>query len=698
VPPLSFAIYVNREDTNVEHVYLFPAERYAEPRTRRVGYRIWRKRSDFRVTDGSLALNEGNILYETLTLKSFSYPPAGSPPEPSIDRNPYNSVALPKGGPWLEEPNSDSGKHHGHQCWHPDLLHGHIDLIITARSPVFVPTWTPQESKEMPKPKQLDFYKLHRWEGEARIPQYAIAGASLKGALRSMVEALANDRFGILDNPKHRNLPIYERMIPYRRRVYRVGNASLVNRQWQVEEINFNEDARLGVSDYPSDLLGQLARHRRKRRVTSITTPKIFVIPDCVVSRYRSNLDHPHYQTHLDNWKKQWSKQVRDGTFDRTKCKPNYDPSLNSKNTVDELLDLRMPSSSPASPIRIFFTIDPATNLIDSFGRNVNYLWPSLWTIQDLAGDWFPPLPGDNKMGLGKRLGLAERMFGFVSDHDKNGSSPFRGKLKFEPLRAQPEVTPVPIELAPLTSPQSRAKSRPLYLSGRSDGLSASYSDKEKPELRGRKFYWKQRFNNGEIWDFHKRNAAHAADQCPPTLNVLPAGTKFTTRIHFENLSQPELGVLLYALLGPEPVAKADREFQSGDHCIHLGKAKPRGLGVCSVEAKLIWFRPAEEYASLKTRPPRCVATEDDIKLARRAFANWCEQRAQACGDTKAFESLHHIADFLKLHTYPTDNSVRYYPVNWSQYTWLPKPNRNPDEPLYGQRPDAMKPAREVKP
>jgi CRISPR-associated protein (TIGR03986 family) len=455
--------------------------------------------------------------------------------------------------------------------------------------------------------------------------------------------------------------------------------------------------------DYPSNLLVQPARHTK---CTEANQLKTYEIPGDVIKRYEDNLDHKHYRLHYQSWKKQWQDDANKVEADREKCKPNYKPSLDGMEFPDVLAALRMPTAMAKDDegVLVFFTLkrrSDGVEEIDSFGRNVNYLWPSIWSIKDLVGGWFPPPPEAKQLGLGKALGLAERMFGFVSDHDKNGSHPFRGKLRFEPLWVPTETNPIEIQLAPLTSPKSRAKSRPLYLAGRQNGTSASYSDPEyaKPEFRGRKFYWKQRYKNGDLWEFHKYNEnAHASGQRQPKFAALPASTKFETRIHFENLSQPEVGVLLYALLGLDSAIQPNGSWKSGNHCIHLGKGKPRGLGVCEVEAKITWFKPKEEYASLRSRPSRPVATEEEIGQARYAFASWCEARAHAVGQVGPFESLLHISEFIKLHSYPTEDSVRYYPVNWSQYTWLPEPNRNPDEPQGRSRPLAMDTARKLEP
>jgi hypothetical protein len=313
-------------------------------------------------------------------------------------------------------------------------------------------------------------------------------------------------------------------------------------------------------------------------------------------------------------------------------------------------------------------------------------------------------------------------MFGFVSDHGPE-SHPFRGKLRFEPLWGPPvgSVTPLGagegengIQLAPLTAPQSRAKSRPLYLKGLPYGSnelrSASYSDPisrngagpfPDPELRGRKFYWKQRYDAAPLWEFHKtdRKSGYAENQLPAPILPLPAGKAFTTRIHFENLSDQELGALLFALLGSAPKAVEDKPdtWHSDQHRIHLGKGKPRGLGVCSVEASIRWFNPKDAYASLTAESPgRKPATQAEIDGLHNAFADWCEKKAGVAPGT--FTNLDHILDFNKLHTWPTAPSVRYYPPQFKQYSWTPKDNQNPGDPDLKDRPVAMNTARKLAP
>ncbi len=675
------------------------------------------------VTDPVLGLQTNALLGgdgKSYELAEFPQAPPGArngDPAPDVDRNPYNFVSLPPGGPWREAPDPQTGTHQGHACWRPDLLHGTINVILRAKSPIFVPG-LPDSSR---------FYRLHRWSGENKRDHYAIPGSSFKGALRSMVEALVNDRFGVIQDPTY-----YQAPIPYRRRAfnvrdirneltkpYHVGKATNVGGDWSVIPIDY--DRQNGFKEcYPSNLLVQLAHHTVCTH-NDITDGTRYQFADGVVDAYRRNLNHPHYARHYADWNaaygeylgkhSTWTTGGQRGPEPSVPKKPEYCEQIYRKGDAEadaELAAIKSKLQLRPEDI-VFFTLNQQGK-IDSFGKNVNYLWPSEHSIESLAGAWFPPSPGSGSLGLTQPLGLADLMFGFVSNHGTAGNGnrthPFRGKVRVEPVWGPPYDEgnqPDEITLAVLTAPQSRAKCRPLYLEPGAKGLSASYSDVLKPTLRGRKFYWKQRTEDGQVWQFHRsdQNGSTPKDkQSRPKIRPLPPLTEFETRISFENLSAPELGALLFALLGPHPQFVAENgSWSSGEHCIHLGKGKSRGLGACDVEAAIRWFRPQERYASLASIPEAPPAADGEVQEVYRAFANWCERRARESGySDKEFLALPYIRDFVQIHTWPRQASVRYYPVNWSQYSWTPKENHNPDEPKGKPRPKAMRLTRNLEP
>jgi hypothetical protein len=456
--------------------------------------------------------------------------------------------------------------------------------------------------------------------------------------------------------------------------------------------------------------------------------------------RYRDNLRHDHYERHYQNALKldERAEELQAKIGDPATTPEERNAATRERDLLVKRQYLDLPrdgggaltgerfQSQIIAPLElaegdeIYFT--RSGRRITSFGKNVNYLWPAVYSVAELAGEYKPK----TELGLGDPLGLAERLFGFSGKHVKEESHPFRGKvvvknawgpraasLEQEQQQWSPETpTPLPegdgegllVKLAPLTSPTTHVKSRPLYLQPSADGRSASYSDEPAPKLRGRKLYFKQR--GGEpVWQGHRLNeTAHAKvdKQCPPPMLALRKAA-FEVELQFENLSTAELGALLFVLTGGG----------RSDYRLQLGHGKPRQMGICRVgcgwaerggraaKPALQRFQPELRYQSLVAAA--AAGEEIDGQRCLAAFYSWAAGHAApadvpawdeeaACA---AFFALPHIQDFLALQRMPAGESVRYYPPNFSQYTWLPQDRHDPDEPRGGIRPPAMRMASE---
>jgi CRISPR-associated protein (TIGR03986 family) len=649
---------------------------------------LWREK--FQVTDAALGLETGNRFDEPargenpgkkIVRFGADVPAVGGQPL-DVNRNPYNFVALGN-GPWVETANA------GHDRWHADLLSGEIRFTGETVTPLFVPAGFPFDASK--NDAQLAGAPRHscRMADETGTEHYAIPGSSLKGAVRSAVEALANDRFGIVNDDW------YKMPIPYRRRVFQCGLVTgkrgddyavqqvkiayahednwgtapkkgdhyyTEDRDWKLFAMP-SSTGRYEVADVKAPFIGNLlageTTNHKYRGIIIHERLGDVTLPAACVKMYSENVKHEHYKRHKDD-------------EERARTYQNLNALEYDKN--------------PETGDLIYFTA--AGGRITSFGRNVNYLWPATRSVKDLARDFFPLA----KLGIEQPTGLAERMFGFATPHDRKcQSAPFRGKVRVEtmwgPAAASfddekngnaPQV--VSLKLAPLTAPASRAKSRPLYLAPRQDGTSASYSDPTKPQLRGRKFYWHQESNDPSgIWPKHLYDDRHqpVAGQCPPPLLALKPGTRFEGRIRFDNLSKEELGALLYALAGDD----------SYKHALKIGKAKPRGLGSLKITITGVMTETAPEYYKSLMEPRSQSPAQ--AKTYVDEFKKWCAKKAN-----RGFETIEHIRDYVALHTLPAQESVRYYPLNFSDYNWLPAANRDPDEAA-GTRPRAMKLARD---
>ncbi|MEP6715739.1 MAG: hypothetical protein ABJC09_09190 [Terriglobia bacterium] len=630
----------------------------------------------FGVTDKALGLVEGNQFQRGVpTYEVTSFGPALRPetgPVPSIDRNPYNFVAFAGSQPWPAS--ADPAGH--------DLLkdfNGFLEFEAEALTPCFVPAGFPYApgnqgpggrnySQEDLRSIDRKFCTMRNGDG---VECYAIPGASFKGALRSAVEALTNSRMGVADESYAVN-PVY------RRRVFTCGELKRAGNDWEVHELL---PSRSGYGAVPLDNEAGLLAHLRAGKPLQRSFDRgsaIFKLSGSLVAAYQKNiLEHPHYEEHYKDYSKEYLPLSADWRKELANVK------------VDDL---------------IYCAVDPGTRQVVNFGKNVNYLWPAVRSLKDLCGAFWPrekpSLEGCKDPDPNKATDpadAAEHLFGFTSEH-RDGRKPFRGLLSFETLWG-PETSSretQPVELAPLTSPASRGKSRPLYLAPRTDGTCASFDD-PGVQVRGRKFYWHQPAPNAGIWPKHtfagtapldKQFRQTVVKQCPPPVKALGAGTKFRGRIHLSNVSAHELGALLFALQG-------DGSF---DPAFHLGKAKARGLGSFRIRVtRLAAFAPADRYASLAGGTvmrnllpvmPRLIS----------AFQMWCAVNARMAAGSP-LSSHAHIRDFIQLHTWPGSTSFRYYPVNFSQYSWLPNDNDPAGEPKPPRRrPPAMSRARDLTP
>jgi CRISPR-associated protein (TIGR03986 family) len=694
--------------------------------------------TNFQVTDPVLAFrqgarfckagageNPGHVITQFAPGMEMPTGLRGAPP--TIDRNPYNFVSLPGNAPWYYKP-----EHPHHASWLANHHSGVLEFTATAETPLFVPEGFPFSSKGDPATDEglrnisRRFCRMKRADGKE---YYAVPGSTLKGVLRSGVEALSNSRMGVL------NKEYYEKKIPYRRRCYNdiqrgkiqtgivenvngAGDFSITRiKETYIKDVNldafknvwgggaqpacnfsYDEIQRDGrnlavpgttcrankgdVYPYRANLMNEYnSNHHYSHRIVT-RQPGTLILENRTVKAYHDHLNHPHVEAH-------WKEYLKTPPAYPGPNKPRYSAAVTSFAAVKDALQLKVGDI-------IYFTDDGTK--ITSFGKNVNYLWPAKHAIADLIREYI--LPG--KLSLADPLSMAERLFGFAGDHKKeNGkivSHPYRSRLRFETLWG-PEVDPgeenwpdddhieadkhgFKVKLAALTAPQARAKARPLYLEPGNEGRSASYSD-TSPQMRGRKFYWHQKAEEGGdgIWAIHKRHAYHEpiAKQLPPEIRPLKKGTMFTGRIHFDNLTDEELGALIYALQG-------DGSYRHG---VKLGKGKPRGLGSLAIKiGPLALLKPEERYRSLTGATGNDVQEEAVLTRRIEDFKTWCKARS---GNVD-FDRQDHIEAYKNLHTLPAAPSARYYPLHFRDYSWLPAENSDPDEPKYpATRPRAMK-------
>ncbi|MCP6760125.1 MAG: TIGR03986 family CRISPR-associated RAMP protein [Fischerella sp. CENA71] len=110
-------------------------------------------------------------------------------------------------------------------------------------------------------------------------------------------------------------------------------------------------------------------------------------------------------------------------------------------------------------------------------------------------------------------------------------------------------------------------------------------SDKDKTTIRGHKLYW----HKGSNPDIEHPDGDSATGTQITKIKPIKPGVAFKFNIHFENLSDIELGAILWILK-----IAADPKY-----CLSLGMGKPLGMGAVKIEHQVLLNTRQERYSQL---------------------------------------------------------------------------------------------------
>ncbi len=185
--------------------------------------------------------------------------------------------------------------------------------------------------------------------------------------------------------------------------------------------------------------------------------------------------------------------------------------------------------------------------------------------------------------------------------------------------------------------------------------------------LRGHKLYWHQ---NGDLATIEETDR-HKTDKFYKQYSrIQPVKPKvvFSFKIHFENLSQVELGALLWALDLPD------------GHHHKLGMGKPLGLGSVKIEPHLFISQRDERYATLFDDTGKAWVSgypnqENDINEYKRTFEQHIVEQLGSAGalqgisltDQNRIQALLHILNWANK---PPQSATKY--MELSQFRYRP--------------------------
>ncbi|GAB4444699.1 MAG: TIGR03986 family CRISPR-associated RAMP protein [Chloroflexi bacterium OHK40] len=244
----------------------------------------------------------------------------------------------------------------------------------------------------------------------------------------------------------------------------------------------------------------------------------------------------------------------------------------------------------------VFFLLD-ANGSLRFFGRAQLFRLPYGTAPYDF-------LPQEQRED--ESIDIAEALFGFVRQRQQAGDRPqtgagrvFVGDAQFVTARDAvwlDEITPRILAIPKPTTYQHYLV-QPHHTGARRAHLLRYDSTTGATTLRGHKLYW----HRGAVGvDDVREHDAEKIAQAPKQftrMKPVQAGVTFRFDVHFENLSDVELGALLWVLRLCDDTWQAEQK--RGPYRFALGMGKPFGMGSVQVRYELQLSDRARRYSSL---------------------------------------------------------------------------------------------------
>lgn len=577
--------------------------------------------------------------------------------------------------------------------YHKDRHTGYIEVEIEALTPLYIrDTLTPEEYRakiELEKqnsthPKTYinpDFFSPG---GLIRIP-----GSSLRGMIRTLVEIVSYGKFEFFE----------------RKRLYFRGLADRCKSLRQ-EYQNKTKDVKAGIL-FKSGLDYYIIP-TKYRPISNEDARKIISKKGYKYENFRNYKVEGGYivvSGPIGGKKRDWFVEIPPADSKKIKIsKLDIESYKNDTNRSSQVPDLLSP---PKEGMPCFFTeyIDSKNNKRIAFGHTRFFRLPYEKTVDDFVSD---------KLKNEEKIDLAEAIFGKETSH--------ASRVFFEDLLIAKENENV---LYDVEIPKILSGPKPTcfqhYLEQRKENLKdhprnlAHYNSNTK--IRGYKLYWHK---NSEEWrevelsydkekfdDFLKayslkqENLIHYIDESSKQaeksekkvkirLSELPEdlkakfiesigiyesqhtkitpvkeGTVFRGRIRFENLSDVELGALLFVLNLPDGLAHK------------LGMGKPLGLGSVRIKTKLYKLDREKRYKELFCEWDSLNHEESSTDEFKEAFKNYVlsslKEKLDSLWDLDRMKELRIMLNFAKK---PDDVKTKYMDLNeFRERKVLPKPS-----------------------
>ena len=498
--------------------------------------------------------------------------------------------------------------------FHKDLKTGYIDINIETKTPIYIRDTAESSSKD--SKVNPDFFSPSN--------RYRIPGSSIRGLIRNIVEIISYGKFNFFDGNKK-----------FHFRSFMDKSKKLKNAY-----VKRMIESTGGIVKYPNLKAGYLVKKGHNKyvakpsfskenncwfyRVEQNEVNKIF--KDIKSEQFFENIffepvksdSHKHHDVTIKYAK---VTQISDHRYDNRGLMEGYLVRSGSvsghhkdKTPTGKHMDwiiTKPENNAPEIPVD--------KNVIENYKNDINRSDNSINLLKKLDDAREVPCfyvtdnndekkiisighTGMFRLAYKHELGDFAKQEGYEEDAIDiptaifGNETNFAGRVFFEDAylddNSKDKIKSNPVTPKILSGP--KPTSFQLYLrqdtsnirideSGNLDGLK-DYNDADA-EIRGYKMYWHKNIVNEEYVETNKSIEKHKTQYT--FIKPIKSGAKFSGRIRFENLSEIELGALLFALKLKE------------DLCHKIGMGKPLGLGSIKITPKLTVFDIKKRYGEL---------------------------------------------------------------------------------------------------
>lgn len=468
-----------------------------------------------------------------------------------------------------------------------ERLTGYIECKLETLTPIYIRGGLREEEVKAKK-EAKDNSNFFSPAGQIRIP-----GSSLRGMIRTLVEIVSWGKFGFFedrnlyfrgfaDNCKNLREEYDSQMRSYdmesESTIYKMLAGYMVKEGFKyfiypAEKTGNKEKQFYNIKiEKASEEIKKIGKKRENYHYYKLKDGR-----SIVVSGPMSNIKDPELSKKHD-----WVINKIDRTI-QNKIEileidiQNYNRDESRGNKVPDLL--KQCYDNKEVPCFYVEWLDGENNKRVSFGNTALFRI----SYQKSIGDHIPINGIKNK----EKIDFANAIFGNTFEGEKDPDiSPIAGRVFFEDAKlVNPNNNCLMKEGTPGILLGPKPTSFQLYLEQDSNIIDKLKHYNSATRIRGNKFYWHK---SGKKWEYN--NLGNSNEKIKTKIRPVKPNTEFKFRIRYENLSESELGALLFALKLPEG-------------CAHkIGMGKPYGLGSVQITPELYTSDRNERYLTLFNR------------------------------------------------------------------------------------------------